>query len=118
MRTLILTATVLLATLSLHSQERQGGPRLTAEEIAQRNTEWMTTELKLTAEQKAPVDSINLLFAQAQLVIFQSADGDREKIRETMTALNLEKEKALAGILTESQMADYKKTATSRGRRR
>jgi hypothetical protein len=110
MRTFILLIVSLVACISLHAQGRQGGgQRITAEEMAQRQTEWMTTELKLTAEQKNPVDSINLLFARAQQILFQSADGDREKIREAMTALNQEKEKALAAVLTNEQLEEYKK---------
>lgn len=111
MRTFVLfIVSLFVACVSLHAQGRQGGgQRLTAEEMAQRQTEWMTTELKLTAEQKNPVDSINLLFARAQQILFQSADGDREKIREATTALNQEKEKALAAVLTDGQMEEYKK---------
>ncbi|MDR1455912.1 MAG: DUF4890 domain-containing protein [Tannerella sp.] len=88
---------------------RGEGRRFTAEEMAKRTTEWMTEELKLTAEQTAPVDSVNLLFAQAQQVLFQSAEGDREKLRESVTALNREKEKALSAVLTEEQLALYRK---------
>jgi Spy/CpxP family protein refolding chaperone len=106
MRTFILLIACMFAIVCTSAQE---GRRLSPEETAQHLTEWMTTELKLTGEQQAPVDSINLLFARAQQILFQSANGDRDKIREAMTALNQEKEKALADVLTPEQLDDFKK---------
>ncbi|MDR1336953.1 MAG: DUF4890 domain-containing protein [Tannerella sp.] len=117
-KSILFIAGWLLICLSLPAQTPQGGRqhgegrRITAEEMAKRTTEWMTTELNLTAEQTAPVDSINLLFAQAQQILFQSAEGDREKLRESMTALNQEKEKALSAVLTEEQIELYRKKVT------
>jgi hypothetical protein len=102
----LIIACLLLAGIFASAQE---GRRLSPEETAQRLTEWMTTELTLTAEQKAPVDSINLLFARAQQILFQSANGDREKIREALTVLNKEKEKALSDVLTAGQLDEFKR---------
>jgi hypothetical protein len=110
MRTFVLFIASVFVCVSLQAQGRQGeGRRFTAEEMAQRQTEWMTAELKLNTVQKNSADSINLLFAQAQQILFQSAEGDREKIREALSALNLEKEKALAAVLTNEQLEEYKK---------
>ncbi|MDR1602959.1 MAG: DUF4890 domain-containing protein [Tannerella sp.] len=122
MKTFILIIAGMFTCISLQAQGRQGGgQRLTAEEMVQRQNEWMTRELNLTAEQKNPVDSINTLFVRAQQILFQSVDGDREKIREAMTALNQEKEKALSTVLTDEQLETYKKKsaemANSRRRR-
>ncbi|MDR1676177.1 MAG: DUF4890 domain-containing protein [Tannerella sp.] len=123
-KSVLLVAGWLLIGLSLHAQTPQEGRprgegrRFTAEEMAKRTTEWMTAELNLTAEQTAPVDSINLLFAQAQQILFQSAEGDREKLRESMTALNQEKEKALSAVLTEEQLELYRKKITERATNR
>jgi hypothetical protein len=114
----------LLICLSLPAQTPQGGRqrgegrRFAAEEMAKRTTEWMTAELNLTAEQTAPVDSINLLFAKAQQILFQSAEGDREKLRESMPALNQEKEKALSAVLTEEQLELYRKKVTEMAQNR
>ncbi|MDR1407971.1 MAG: hypothetical protein LBJ23_08000 [Tannerella sp.] len=119
MKTIVLLITTLLISVALQAQDRQSnGPRFTAEEMAQRQTEWMTSELKLTSAQTAPVDSINRLFAQAQQILFQSADGDREKIREALTALNQEKEKALSAVLTGEQLDEYKKKSAEMMNRR
>ena len=110
MKNLLLMSVMLLCTLFLQAQQPpQGRQRMTAEERAKQATEWMTTELKLTQEQVAPVDSINLLFTKAQGVVFQAADGDRDKMRENMAALDQEKEAALAKVLTSEQLETYKK---------
>ncbi|MDR2057126.1 MAG: DUF4890 domain-containing protein [Dysgonamonadaceae bacterium] len=107
----ILCVTVLLSMVfSLaNAQNARGGQKMSVEERAKMTTEWMIKELNLTSEQIAPVDSVNLLFAKAQQVIFQSSEGDREKIRETMLALEKEKETAFSGILTAEQLELYKK---------
>jgi Spy/CpxP family protein refolding chaperone len=110
---ILLTVCVLLCT-PIFAQSPQGGQRLSPEEMAARNTEWMTKELNLTAEQKTSVDSINLLYAKAQQILFQSFEGERDKIREAMTALNEEKEKALTEILTAEQLKAYKDKASQR----
>jgi hypothetical protein len=119
-KSVLLVAGWLLVSLSLSAQTPQEGrprgegQRFTAEEMAKRTTEWMTAELNLTAAQTTPVDSINLLFAQAQQILFQAAEGDREKLRESMTALNQEKEKALSIVLTEEQLERYRKKMAER----
>ncbi|MDR2120105.1 MAG: DUF4890 domain-containing protein [Tannerella sp.] len=115
MKTYLVLIVSLFVCTSLHAQGRQGeGRRFTVEEVAQRQTEWMTEELKLDDTQKHAVDSINLLFTKAQQILFQSFEGDREKIREAMTALNSEKEKALEAVLTSEQLEDYKKKSAER----
>ncbi len=106
MRKILLMTIVLFSSLSLFAQERQ---RMTVEERAKNVTEWMKTELKLTQEQLAPVDSINLLFAKTQQLLFQAADGDRSKIRESMEGLEKEKQTALSKVLTPEQLEAYKK---------
>ena len=100
---------VLLLSLISWSYAQRGGQRMTVEERAKQITEWMTTELNLTNEQIAPVDSINLVFTKAQQVLFQSAEGDRSKIRESMAALEEEKVKSFSEILTKEQIELYKK---------
>ena len=105
----MLTFIVLLNGGIMFSQPPQGGAqRMTVEERAKRTTEWMITELSLTQEQIAAVDSINLLFTRVQQTYFQSVDGDRDKIREAMLTLGKEKEEALSKVLTPKQMEDYR----------
>ena len=124
MKKLLLSSVMLLCAFVLQAQQPpQGRQRMSAEERAKLATEWMTAELKLTPKQVAPVDSINLLFAKAQGVVFQAAEGDRDKMRDNMTALNKEQEAALAKVLTTEQLETYKKKSeemreNSRNRRR
>lgn len=108
MKKILVLSVVLFSSLSLFAQD-QPRQRQTVEERAKRVTEWMKTELKLKQEQIAPVDSINLLFAKTQQVLFQAADGDRSKIRESMEGLEKEKETALSKVLTPEQLDVYKK---------
>jgi Spy/CpxP family protein refolding chaperone len=118
-------AFLLLATTLVFAQRPEGGRRtdggrgqFSAEEIAKRNTDWMTKDLNLTEEQIAPVDSINLLYAKAQVVLFQSATGDRDAIREAIRELGVKKEEALSAVLTDEQLDLYKKKMSERGNRR
>ena len=109
MKNVLLSVVLLVCVSSLQAQPPQGRQRMSVEERAKQTTEWMTTELNLTQEQVAPVDSINLLFTKAQQVVIQAADGDRDKMRENMTALDKEKETALSKVLTSEQLDTYKK---------
>ena len=114
MKKIIFLAFLLFTTSFAFAQrpesDRGTGGRspMSAEQIAQRNTDWMKKDLNLTEAQIAPVDSINLVYAKAQVVLFQSASGDREKIREAMNALSTHKEEALSSVLTKDQMDVYK----------
>jgi hypothetical protein len=120
-RLLVLTALFLLSISTLvEAQNHRGDRQVTVEERAKMITEWMMQELNLTSEQIAPVDSINLLYTKAQQIIFQSAaDGNREKIREMMEALEKEKVVSLSTVLTDEQLALYKeKRDTMRENRR
>ena len=99
-------------------QQRSGRNQVTIEERAKRTTEWMKEALNLSEEQVAPVDSINLLYTKAQQVLFKSAEDDREKIREALTALEAQKVEALEKVLTEEQVSKYKKESEKRQKQR
>ena len=118
MKKIYLLAIVLLATSFVFAQrpqdgrgnQGQGGPRrqFSAEQFAQRQSDWMKRDLNLTEAQIAPVDSINLVYAKAQAALFQAASGDRESMRTAMQALATQKEEALSAVLTQEQMDLYK----------
>ncbi|MDR1121531.1 MAG: hypothetical protein LBM08_11510 [Dysgonamonadaceae bacterium] len=112
MKKLIFVCCTLLCVTALMAQRESNRPRATVEERAKRTTEWMTQLLNLTPEQIPPVDSINLVYAKTQQVLFQSAEGDREKIRAALTALEEKKQEALATYLTEDQMKAYRQRMT------
>jgi len=114
MKKIYLLLFVLLTTSFAFAQrpgggQGQGGMRqMSAEQIAQRNTDWMKKDLNLTEDQVAPVDSVNLLYAKAQVALYQSASGDRQSMRTAMQDLMAKKEEALSPILTKEQMDLYK----------
>jgi len=109
MKKIYLLVFVLLATSFAFAQGPQGGGgQFSAEQIAQRNSEWMKKDLNLTEAQIAPVDSINLLYAKAQVALMQSANGDRESIRTAMQELTTKKEAALSAVLSGEQLDLYK----------
>lgn len=108
MKKILLTA-LLLLSISLITVAQNRRERPSAEEMAKRNTEWMTRDLNLSEEQIAPVDSINLLFAKAQQKIFESIGENFEGVRETMQALEEEKTKALSQVLFPEQLKLYEK---------
>ncbi|GBU07943.1 hypothetical protein AwDysgo_12740 [Bacteroidales bacterium] len=112
MKKISLFALILVLSLAfMQAQNRSGGSRMTVEERAKSITTWMTTELELRDDQIVAVDSINLLFTKTQQILFQSANGDRDKIRESMSGLEKQKEEALAKVLSDKQLTTYKEKA-------
>jgi hypothetical protein len=106
MKKVLLSCVVLFSCLSLFAQEQRR--QRSIEERVKDMTGWMKNELKLKQEQVTPVDSINLLFAKAQQLLFQASDGDRSKIRESMAGLEKEKQAALSKVLSPEQLETYK----------
>ena len=109
---------VCVVSLTVSAQPGRGGNQRTPEENAKRMTERMTTELKLTPEQVAPVDSINLVFAQAQAKLVEKANGNFASVREDMQKLNALRLEAYGKVLTQDQLDAYKKTIEERMRNR
>jgi LAS superfamily LD-carboxypeptidase LdcB len=103
---LFVSVCLLAFSVVAFSQQRE---QRTPEENAKRMTERMTTELKLTQQQIAPVDSINLVFAKAQAKLFEKANGDRASVRDDMQKLNALRLEAYEKVLTKEQMDAYKK---------
>ena len=112
-----LFAIVCLFVVSSTVFAQRPNPR-SPEENAKQTTEWMKTELNLTPEQVAPIDSINLVFAQAQAVLIERANGDFASVREDMRKLNALRLEAYEKILTDEQMEAYKKFMEERQRNR
>ena len=127
MKKIYLLAFVLLATTFAFAQHPEGGQgqggqggrrqQPSAEEIAQRNTDWMKKDLNLTADQIAPVDSINLVYAKEQVALMQSSSGDHQSMRTAMQDLMAKKADALSSVLTKEQMDLYKQKMSEMGNR-
>ncbi len=101
--------------------------RPSPEEMKERmaiRTDTLIQQLNLTAEQQDPVRAILEASNTKQLELRAQAreSGSFESMRESMTALNEETEMKLGAVLTEEQMATYKKIqeeqAAQRRRRR
>lgn len=100
LRSFFLTAFLGLAVLTAQAQ---GRPE--PKEMAQRQTDWMKTNLNLDARQLARVDSLNQVYATktSELV----ANGFTDETREKMRALTQEKETHLKPMLTADQWKIY-----------
>ena len=82
----------------------------TAESMAQSETDWMKTDLNLTADQVTKVQAINLKYAQKQMDLFQGArggGGDFQAMQKQMTDLNAQKRTELQPVLTADQLKKY-----------
>jgi len=115
-KVLFVSICLLLASAAVFAQQGQRAQR-TPEEMAKRQTERMTADLKLTPEQVAPIDSINLVFAQARTKAFEKANGDFASVREDMQKLNALQLEAFGKVLTDDQLATYKKQMAERRQR-
>jgi len=114
----ILFAIACLFVVSGTMFAQRGNNQRTPEENATRMTERMKTELNLTPEQIAPVDSINLVFAKAQAKLMEKANGDFASVREDMQKLNALRIEAYEKVLTDEQIIAYKKMMADRMRNR
>jgi len=113
----LLFAISCLFIVSFTVSAQQGNQR-SPEENAKRMTERMTTDLNLTPQQVAPVDSINLVFAKAQAALREKANGDFSSMRDDMQKLNALRFQAFEKVLTDEQMQAYKKLMEERQRNR
>ena len=100
----------LIVSVTGFAQQRGGTPQ----EMANRQTEWMKTELKLTAEQVTQVEAINLSIAKERAAMMEKAGGDFGSIRDDMQKLNEKTEAELTKVLTQEQLEAYKKQAAQR----
>jgi hypothetical protein len=73
------------------------------EEMAARQTEQMTTDLKLDAKQKTEVEVINKKYAQKMGEIFKTNQGNREVVLAKMQEMNTQKNAELEKVLTANQ---------------
>jgi Spy/CpxP family protein refolding chaperone len=79
---------------------------LTAEERAQKWTDWMKKELTITAEQEPKVHAINLKYAD-QMDDIKTSEGDRRSKFKDARATNQAKDEELKTVLTPEQFTKY-----------
>jgi LAS superfamily LD-carboxypeptidase LdcB len=115
-RFIFVSVCLLIVSIAAFAQQRNN--QRSPEENAKQMTERMTTELKLTPDQVAPVDSINLVFAKAQAKVFEKANGDFASVRDDMRKLNALRVEAYSKVLTDEQLEAYKAMVAERMRNR
>ncbi|RMG59310.1 MAG: hypothetical protein D6722_22490 [Bacteroidetes bacterium] len=93
---------LLLLGSGLFAQPQRGG--MDPEALAERQTQRMTELLQLDEDLLPWVHEINLEYAQRMFELREDHQGDRAAMRSGMQQLRVEKDVALAGILTEEQM--------------
>ena len=97
---------------TLSAQRPGGGPggpgqHRTPEERAQRQTERMKDQLKLTPAQEPKVYAINLKYAKKMESSMNVRDTAAQ--RKEFTAMNRQKETEMKGILTPDQMKSFQR---------
>ncbi|MDO7849495.1 hypothetical protein Q5H92_24230 [Hymenobacter sp. M29] len=87
----------------------QGGGRMQGnpEEMAKRQTERMTQELGLSADQSAKVQQIMMARGQEMQAMRGQAGGDRDKMREQMQASRTKYDAQFKEVLTADQYTKY-----------
>lgn len=95
-----------------------GRPQRTPEEMATRQTEGLTKQLGLSADQSAKVQQIMLARDQEMMAMrgqMQAGTGDRQQMREQLMAGRTKYEDQLKAVLTPDQFTKY--TAMQANRR-
>jgi hypothetical protein len=90
--------------------------RRSPEEMASQTTEWMKTELKLTADQATKVEAINKAMAKERSALIEKAGGDFSSVRDDMQKLNDKTVEEFKKVLTKEQLEAYQKQAAERRR--
>ncbi len=86
-----------------------GGWNADPEQRATQQTATMTTQLSLSDAQSAKVKEIHLKYANKMKEARESANGDRDAMRNTMTAIRQEQDKELQTVVTEEQWQKWVK---------
>jgi len=115
MKKLILViATAFAFSTVIFGQERQ---KMSAEEMAKKQTERMEQKLSLTSEQKAKVEAINLKYAKQQQAEFQKKEAERKAKIAEMEKIRNEKNTELKAVLTADQYNKYQEQRKEKGKR-
>ena len=105
-------AMLLLAGFALQAQPGGGGRAMNPEQRAEQQTAQMTEKLSLSEAQAGKVKEINLKYANKMKEARDAADGDRDAMRETMTAIRDEHDKELKTVLTGEQYTQWDRIRT------
>jgi Spy/CpxP family protein refolding chaperone len=105
-RSIALLACLSFITVVAQAQEEERTP-LTPEERATKWTEWMKTELSVTAEQEPKVHEINLKYAQ-QTESVRAQGGSRRSKFKDVKSIDDAKDEELKAVLSPEQFEQYR----------
>jgi periplasmic protein CpxP/Spy len=97
----------------VQQQNVQKAP-MTPVEMAKRQTERMTKELKLNEKQKTEVSAINLKYAKLRKEISEANKADKKVLQTKMKEMNVQKKAELKKVLTADQFAQLEKVEQNR----
>nr|WP_319400986.1 hypothetical protein [uncultured Carboxylicivirga sp.] len=105
----LLVIVILLFANITHAQNR-----MNSEQRAKQQTAQMTKDLNLTEEQQGKVAELNKNFGEKMRNLHEENQGDRDKMRESMTKLRDERDNELKKILTADQFNKHKELEEKR----
>lgn len=114
----VLSATA--ASAQMAPGQDGGRPQRTPEEMASRQTEGLTKQLGLSADQSAKVQQIMLARDQEMMAMrgqMQAGTGDRKQMREQAMAGRVKYDEQLRAVFTPDQLAKYNTMQTNRRER-
>jgi Spy/CpxP family protein refolding chaperone len=114
LRSFLFAFAFLFVGIMAMAQPLQGMGQFNPEEMIKRQTEQMVKDLGLNDSQKTKIEALNKKYGAKMGEVFQSAGGDREKVREKMTAMRTEKDAELKTILTPEQFTKYQELEKKR----
>jgi periplasmic protein CpxP/Spy len=106
---LLIATLITVGFLTANAQQQTGQmpPRMNPEEMAKRQTERMSTDLKLNDKQKTEVAAINTKYAKIMNETIQSNQGNREAIHAKMVEMNTRKNAEFEKVLTADQYKQF-----------
>ncbi len=104
-------------TLGYAGMAQPGGPRLSPEEMAERQTTQLAEKLELDEAQKSKVQEINLAFAQKLKAMREEGRDNREAMREKRETAQSERMAQLKEVLSEEQFKAFEEIQSERPER-
>lgn len=98
---------VSLFVFSVSAQRPDRNPKMTPEDRASKQTEMMTKQLDLTADQQAKIQEINLKYSQQMAAQQGQAKEDRQQNMENMKAQMEAKNAEIKQVLTPEQFEKW-----------
>ncbi|MDR2773389.1 MAG: DUF4890 domain-containing protein [Tannerella sp.] len=108
MKKIFVIAVFMAATLAAATAQQQRGRNFgTPEERAKNQTARLDSLVKLTDDQKAKIEAVNLDLSKKMTDAFRNNQDNREDRRAKMEELTAEQEKQYKAILTSEQYKKY-----------